>query len=106
MAPAKQKYIRGNQSPFMNKNILEAIITRKILRNRILIKPTRLNKLAHKKQRNEGVSLMRENKSQYYGSLNVNCITDNTHFWRAVRPNFSDKVITTNRIITASFSVQ
>ena len=42
---------------------------------------------------------MRQNKKQYYGSLNVNHITDNKNFWRVVKPNFSNKILATNRVI-------
>ena len=57
------------------------------------------NRLAYKKQRNYCVSLMRQNKEQYYRSLNVNHITDNKNFWRVVKPNFSSKILGTNRVI-------
>ena len=40
MAPIKQKHTRGNQSPFMNKDIHKAIMTRTRLRNRFLKGPT------------------------------------------------------------------
>ena len=40
MALIKQKYIRGNQSLFMNKDIHKAIITRMRLRNRFLKEAT------------------------------------------------------------------
>ena len=99
MAPIKQKHIRGNQSPFMNKNINKAIMTRTRLRNRFLKEPTQMNRLAYKKQRNYCVSLMRQSKKQYYGSLNVNHITDNKNFWRVVKPNFSNKILGANRVI-------
>ena len=42
MAPIKQKQIRGNQSPFMNKDILKAIMTRTRSRNRFLKEPTQM----------------------------------------------------------------
>ena len=95
MAPIKQKHIRDNQFPFMNKDIHKAIMTRKRLRNRFLKEPTPTNRLAYKKQRNYCVSLMRQNKKQYYGSLNVNHITDNKNFWRVVKPNFSKYLVLT-----------
>ena len=63
MAPIKQKHIRGNQSPFMNKDIHKAMMTRRKLRNRILKEPTLMNRIAYKKQRNYCVSLMREKKN-------------------------------------------
>ena len=58
-----------------------------------------MNRLAYKKQRNYCVSLMRQSKKQYYGSLNVNHLTDNKNFWRVVKPNFSNKILGTNRVI-------
>ena len=99
MAPIKQKHTRGNQSPFMNKDIHKAIMTRTRLRNRFLKEPNQMNRLAYKKQKNYYVSLMRQSKKQYYGSLNVNHITDNKNFWRAVKPNFPNKILGTNRVI-------
>ena len=99
MAPIKQKHIRGNQSSFMNKDIHKPIMTRTRLRNRFLKEPTQMNRLAYKKQRNYCVSLMRQNKKQYYGSLNVNHVTDNKNFWRVIKPNFSNKILDTNRVI-------
>ena len=42
---------------------------------------------------------MLQNKKQYYGSLNVNHITNNKNFWRVVKPNFSNKILGTNRVI-------
>ena len=99
MAPIKQKHIRGNQSPFMNKDIHKAVMTRTRLRNRFLKEPTQMNRLAYKKQINYCISLLRQNKIQYYGSLNVNHITDNKNFWRVVKPNLSNKILGTSRVI-------
>ena len=62
MAPVKPKYIRGNQSHFMNKEIHKAKMTRTRLKNRFLKETTPMNILAYKKQRNYWVLLMRENK--------------------------------------------
>ena len=42
---------------------------------------------------------MHQSKKQYYGSLNVNHITDNKNFSRVVKPNFSNKILGTNRVI-------
>ena len=39
MEPTKQKHIRGNQSPAMNKDIHKAIMTRTKLRNRFQKEP-------------------------------------------------------------------
>ena len=99
MAPIKQNHIRGNQSLLMSKNSHKAIMITTRLRNRFLKEPTPMNRLSYIKQRNYCVSLMRQNKKQYYGSLNVNHIMDNENFWRVVKPNFSNKILGTNRVI-------
>ena len=74
-------------------------MTRTRLRNRFLKEPTPINRLAHKKQRSYCVSSMCENKKQYYGSLSVNCITNNKNFWRVVKSNFSNKIVGTITVI-------
>ena len=58
MAPIKQKHNRGNQSPFMNKDIYKATMAGTRLRNRFLKELTQMNRLAYKTQRNYCVSLM------------------------------------------------
>ena len=98
MVPIKQNHIRGNQSHFMNREIHKSIMTKARLKNRFLKKPTPMNRLAYKKQRNYCVSLMRENKKQYDGSLNVNRIADNKNFWKLVKRKFSNKIVDTNRV--------
>lgn len=62
MTPIKQKYIRGNQSPVMNKDIHRAIRTRTRLRNRFLKEATPMNRLEYKKRMNYHISVMHENK--------------------------------------------
>ena len=42
---------------------------------------------------------MPENEKQYCGSFNVNRITDNKNFRRVVKPNFSNKIVGTNRVM-------
>ena len=74
LAPTKQKHIRGNQSPFMNKDIHKAIMTKTRLGCRFLKEANPMNRLAYKKQRNYCISVMHENKKQFHGYLNVNSI--------------------------------
>ena len=85
IAPIKQKHIRDNHSPFMNKVIYKAIMTRTILGSIFLKEATPMNRLAYKKQRN-------------YGSSNVSRPTDNKNFWRVVKQNFLNKIVATNRV--------
>ena len=73
IALIKQKYVKGNYSPFMNNYIHRALIARTRLRNRFLKEATAINRLIYKNQRDYFFSLMRTNIKQYYVDLNVSC---------------------------------
>ena len=51
-APKKQKYVRSNHSPFINKTILKAIVDRSRLRNKFLKTRSNEDKKAYNTQRN------------------------------------------------------
>ena len=98
-APLKQKYLRGNDQPFMTKNMRKAIMLRTKLRNIYLQNPTEENGLIFRKQRNYCVKLLKQTKKSYYENLNINIITDNRKFWKYIKPSFSDKIATSNLIL-------
>ena len=89
--PRKTKFVRANNSPFMNKNISKAIMNRSRLRNNFLRNRTPENRIAYNQQRNFCVSLIRETKREYFNSLNEKLVTDNKLFWNTIKPFFSDK---------------
>ena len=60
--PRKKKFIRGNHSPFMNKELLKAIRKRTRLRKKFLRNRSPENKENFNKQRNYCVHLVRESK--------------------------------------------
>ena len=90
-APLKEKTIRANNSPFMNKIISKAIMNRSRLKNRFLKNPNDINRYNYNKQRNYCVNLTRRVKKAYYNSLNIRNITDNKKFWTTIKPLFSEK---------------
>ena len=51
-APMKEKYIRRNQAPFMNKSVRKAIMVRTQLFNKFRKENSFINELANKRQRN------------------------------------------------------
>ena len=51
-----------------------------------------------RKQRNYCVSLSRKAKLWYYADLNEKKILDNKQFWKVVKPFFSDKSISRDKI--------
>ena len=68
------------------------------LRNKYLKLKTYVSKLAYKKQRNNCVGLLRKVKKQFYENLNVNFVSDNKKFWKQIKPFFSDKNQSYNKI--------
>ena len=51
-APLKKKFIRGNQAPFMTRNLRKEIYTRSRFRNKFCKIPPTENEKPYKKQRN------------------------------------------------------
>ena len=62
-AHIKERYIRANISPFMNKTLTKAAMTRSRLHNRFIKNPTPENKTNYKKYRNFCTGLFRKEKS-------------------------------------------
>ena len=97
-APLKYKYIRANQSPFMNKKLRKAVMLRSQLRNKINKEKTNSSKEAFNKQRNICTNLLRKAKFDYYSNLNPSNVSDNKKFWNTVKPLFSEKVMSNENI--------
>ena len=97
-APKKKKYIRANNSPFVNKSIKKAIMNRTRLRNKYFKHKTFENKLAYTKQRNYCLSLIRKAKTEYFGNLDEKTVKDNKLFWKSVCPLFSEKSVNSSKI--------
>ena len=93
----KEKYIRANNEPFMNKILSKAIMNRSRLRNRYSKNPNATNKYNYKRQRNYVVNLLRREKKKYYESIDPHKISDSKKFWKAVKPLFSDKTNMTGK---------
>ena len=98
-APIKEKYVRANNAPYMNKILAKAIMNRTRLKNKYNHESNEVNKSKYNKQRNYCVNLFRREKKKYYTNLDPKLITDNKKFWKVVKPLFSEKCVT-NRAIT------
>ena len=95
--PKKKKYIRGNQSPFLNKTLSKAIMLRTLLRNKFLKNRRNENKTNYVKERNHCVSLLRKTKREYYSNLDEKIICDNKTFWKIAKPMLSKKIKSNQR---------
>ena len=97
-APRKKNYVRGNHSPFINKNLPKAIMLRTKLRNIFFKNRTEENKGRYTKQRSLCVTLLRKCKREYSDNLYEKNVCDNKKFWRAVKPLLSNKIISNEKI--------
>ena len=97
-ATRKKKYLRANNMPFMSKKLVNARRKRTRLRNKFLQNRTESNRVCYNKQRNSCVSLLRKTKKDYYGNVNEKDGIDNKRFWKPVKPLFSDKVKSSEKI--------
>ena len=98
-APIKKKYVRANDKPFMTCALRKATMLRSRLRNKYNEKRTAENWNNFRKQRNSCVRLFREEKRNYYNSLDISLVTDNKKFWKTVKPFFSDRSQSQNKIV-------
>ena len=94
----KERYIRANKAPFMNKELCKVIMTWSRLRNIFLKLKTNESREAYTIQRNYCVKLLRKTKSCYYENLNAKIIQDNKKFWKHVKRLFSQKGYINNKI--------
>ena len=60
--PKKKQYVRGNQSPFINKTLSKAIMLRTKLRNKFLKNRSNENKTNYVKQQNHCIFLLIKTK--------------------------------------------
>ena len=82
----------------MTKGLRKEHMKRSRLRNKYLKNRTEINKLAYKKQRNLCVNVLKKTKSSYYEKLQPSSIRDNKKFWKTVKPLFSEKTMSTDKI--------
>ena len=65
-APIKQRYVRANQAPCINKTINKEIMKRSWLRNKFLNTKSDIDRKAYNKQRNLCVSLIRRKNKSFF----------------------------------------
>ena len=85
------KTIRGNQAPFMNKNLSKVIMTKSRIRNKYLKRSSRENFLAFKSIKNKCNNLLKKSKKKYFlENANEGSVSSKL-FWNTVKPFISDK---------------
>ena len=69
-APLKERYGRYNQTKFMNKNLLKAIMNRSRL----------LNRYRKTEKKTEATRSTKKSQMEFYNNVNVKYITENNFF--------------------------
>ena len=87
----KQKKIRGNNAPFMAKEIRKAILDRSRLRNKYLKYSSRENFLKMKKMKNKCNSICRKSKIKYVKRSTGKGISSSKQLWNFVKPFLTKK---------------
>ena len=90
-APIKKRKVRGNQKPFMTRELSKAIMNKSKTKNRYTKWKSRENYLAYKKARNVCNSLNRKVKRDYFRDASAKGIMSNKTFWNTVKPFMSSK---------------
>ena len=90
-APLKKKFVRGNQAPFMNKELRKAIYNRSRLKNKFCKNETKENEEIYRKQRNKCVKLRKKSIKLYFSKITQNGIVTNKNFWKVIKPFLTNK---------------
>ena len=85
------KILRGNDAPFVNKELRKAIHTRSRFRNRYFKSPTKENERSSKNQRNKCISLRRKSITQHFSKITSKGIMKNKQFWKNMKPFLTNK---------------
>ena len=88
-APLKKRFFRGNQAPFMNKELRKAIYTRSRLRN-IFLKAPRKKIKRSTKYKGINVSLKNSIK-KYFKNISRDRVVSNKNFWNMMKPFLKNK---------------
>ena len=97
-APIKKKVIRANHASYLTKELKKAITKRSQLEKIYSNKRTEESFKKYKKQKNYCSRLYKRERKSFFESIDSSKITDNKTFWKNIRPFFSEKRKTVNKI--------
>ena len=98
-APLKVKKVRGNQGPFMTKELSKAIMNKSKIRNKYQKWPSRENFLVLKEAKKFCNKLTKSVKKAYFRKATGKGFVNNKAFWNTVKPFLTNKGFLTNETI-------
>lgn len=99
-APLKKKTVRGNNAPFMNKELSKAIMNRSRAKKKYVKYPSRENFLNMKKVKNKCNSISRKVKKKFFQESTKEGVNSNKKFWDLVKPFLTNKGNVSNDFIS------
>ena len=85
-APLKTKSLRGNQSPFMPKELSKAIMNKSKSRNKYTKWPSGETFLAMKREKSYCNNLTRTTKKNFFQKIVKSGFANNKKFWNTIKP--------------------
>ena len=92
--------MRGNQAPFMTKELSKAIMTRSRIKNKYNKWPSRQNFLALKQIKNKCTNLTKAAKKQYFAKSFEKQPLTNKSLWNSISPFPTNKNVRNDDVIT------
>ena len=90
-APLETKRIRGNQSPFMTKELRKAVMNKSKTRNKCIKWLSRENVLVMKRAKNCCNNLTRTTKKNFFQKVTKNGFANNKKLWNTLKPYLTNK---------------
>ena len=90
-ARLKTKRVRGNQSPFMTKELSKAVMNKSKTRNKHIKWSSRENFLAMKRAKNYCNNLTRTTKKNFFQRVTKSGFANNKKCWNTVKPFLTNK---------------
>ena len=90
-APLKTKMIRGNQVPYMTKELSKSIMQRSRLRNKYNKWKSRENYVALQQAKKHCKFLSKKARKEYFQKATENGIMTNKAFWKLAKPMLTNK---------------
>ena len=98
-APFKVKVLRGNNKPFLTKDMRKAIANRSKLKNIANLTNDPMDFERYKRQRNFVKNLTFKTKRDYYKALNPKKLIFSNKFWKTFKPLLSNKVESAEKML-------
>ena len=99
-APLKSKKVRGNNKPFITKELRSAIMRRSRLRTKYNKWKSIENFIAYRAAKREYDILTENAKTQYFAKATEKGFMNNKEFWKVMKPALTNKgVVSLNVII-------